>query len=85
MKRFLSAVGFSAVALVSGVVVYLYVTDKEVKDKVDQAVHSVKNAANVIRRSIEISRLGQDGEMVDPVTRNQNQVHKQWEALQMDL
>lgn len=84
MKKILSVVGFSAAALVSGMVVYLYVTDKEVKEKVDKAFVSVKNATNVICRSIEVGRLARDEEVINPVTRNQRQVQMQWEALKMD-
>ena len=84
MKKILSVVGFSAAALVSGMVVYLYVNDKELKEKVDKAFVSVKNATNVIRRSIEVGRLARDEEVIDPVTRNQRQVQMQWEALKMD-
>ena len=44
MKKLLSFIGFTAAAVVSSTVVYLYMNDREVRNKVDAAIASVGDA-----------------------------------------
>ena len=81
MKKFISFIGFTAAAVVSSTVVYLYLNDKEVHEKVDNAVSSVSDAVTEIKRSIELNRLMKESQKQDSTQRNQAWVDEQWEAL----
>lgn len=81
MRKFLSFIGVAAAAAVSSAVVYLYLSDKEVHEKVDNAVASVADAVKEVKRGIELNKLSKKGEQGDPVVRNQAWADEQWEAL----
>ena len=81
MKKFLSCIGVTTLALVSGTVVYLYINDKEVQNKINRAVVAVGDAVNEVKRGIETARAVKQGEPVDPVAQNQSWADEQWEAL----
>ena len=81
MKKFLSFIGFTAAAVVSSTVVYLYMNDKEVHNKVDRAIASVGDAVREIKRGIETNKASKAGQESDPVGRNQAWADEQWEAL----
>ena len=81
MKKLLSTFCFVAAAAISGTVAYLYVTDREVKEKVDKAAASVMNAAMEIKDSLNERRVQKEREMSDNLAKNQTWVDEQWEAL----
>lgn len=81
MNKLLSLVGFTAVAVISGTVAYLYVNDREVRTKIDRAVSSVGDAVREVKRSVELNRLARNEERANPTERNQAWVDEQWEAL----
>lgn len=81
MKKLLSFVGFTAAAVVSGTVVYLYLNDKEVHEKIDTAVASVGEAVREVKRGFELNRMAREEEKVSPLERNQAWTDEQWEAL----
>jgi len=80
MKRFVSFLGVTAAAVISSTVVYLYMSDQEVHDKVNRAVKSVGDAVTEIRNSIELNRLMKQ-EQQNPTARNQAWADEQWEAI----
>ena len=80
MGKFLSFVGVTAAAVFSSTFVYLYMTDKEVQDKVNTAVKSVGDAVVEIKNSIEMTKLSRQGQQ-NPTERNQAWVDEQWDAL----
>lgn len=81
MKKFLTFIGFTAAAVASSTVVYLYMNDKEVHEKVDNAIASVADAIREVKRGIEFNRMAKEGEKASSVERNQAWVDEQWEAL----
>lgn len=81
MSKFLSFVGVTAAAVISSTVVYLYMSDKEVQDKVNKAVASVGDAISEIKNSIELNKLMRQEEQQNPTARNQAWADEQWEAL----
>ena len=81
MKKLLSFIGFTAAAVVSSTVVYLYMNDREVRNKVDAAIASVGDAVREVKRGIETERGAKADTAGDPVARNQAWADEQWEAL----
>lgn len=81
MKKLLSFIGFTAAAIVSSTVVYLYMNDREVRNKVDAAISSVGDAVREVKRGVEAGRSSKMGEGGDPIARNQAWADEQWEAL----
>ena len=81
MKKLLSFIGFTAAAVVSSTVVYLYMNDREGRNKVDAAIASVGDAVREVRRGIETERGAKADKAGDPVARNQAWADEQWEAL----
>lgn len=81
MKKLLSFVGFTAAAVISSTVVYLYMNDKEVHNKVDRAISSVGDAVREIKRGIEINKAFKNEKVADSVEQNQTWVDEQWEAI----
>ncbi len=81
MKKLLSFIGFTAAAVVSSTVVYLYMNDREVRNKVDAAIASVGDAVREVKRGIETERGAKADKVGDPVARNQAWADEQWEAL----
>lgn len=81
MKKLLSFIGFTAAAVVSSTVVYLYMNDREVRNKVDAAIASVGDAVREVKRGIETERGAKADKAGDSVARNQAWADEQWEAL----
>jgi negative regulator of replication initiation len=81
MKKLISVLGGAVVAAVSGVTVYLYMTDDEVRAKVDTAVYSVGEAASEIGRRVASFKDRQAAAAQTADERNQAWVDQQWEVL----
>lgn len=81
MKNLFSSLCFVAGAAVSGTVVYLYMTDQEVKEKIDKAVSSVASAALEIKDGLEKCRFQKNRQAVSDLEKNRAWVDEQWEAI----
>ena len=81
MGKFLSFMGVTAAAVISSTFVYLYMTDKEVQEKVNTAVKSVGDAVVEVKNSIEMTKLSRQNQQQTPTERNQAWVDEQWDAL----
>lgn len=81
MKGVLSFLGFAAAAATAGTIVYLYMNDRAVKEKVDIAIGSVANAVTEIKQSFETTVAKKQKEQADAMERNRAWVDEQWDAL----
>ncbi len=81
MNKLFSTICFTAAAAISGTVVYLYMNDRDVKDKVDTAISSVVNAAVEIKSSLDKRRIQKEQEAKDSLEKNRAWVDEQWEAI----
>lgn len=81
MRGLLKGLGIAAFAALSGTVAYLYVTDNDVKVKVDRAVQGVADVAQEVKNKVMNLKGRQATSEYDEVMRNQAWVDEQWEAL----
>lgn len=81
MRGLLKGLGIAAFTALSGTVVYLYMTDNDVKVKVDCAVQGVADVAQEVKNKVMNLKGRQATSEYDEVMRNQAWVDEQWEAL----
>ena len=81
MKSIFSTLCFAAAVAVSGTVVYLYMNDQEVKEKVNKAASSVVSAALEVKDSLEKRKLQKEQQMASDLEKNRAWVDEQWEAI----
>ena len=81
MKKGLFLLGLMSCAAVATVVTYLYRTDEEVHDKVDEAAKSVSSLYGLVSEKMRKKAEAEQQEYEDEVTRNQAWADQQWEAL----